>query len=56
MAVFNLKKAESNGFGSSDLVGYVPLGVAPVGIAISPNGRYLYATSEAATAVGGKGP
>ena len=55
MAVFNLKKAESNGFGSSDLVGYVPLGVAPVGMAISPNGRYLYATSEAATAVGGEG-
>ena len=55
MAVFNLKKAESNGFGRSDLIGYVPLGVAPVGMAISPNGRYLYATSEAATANGGEG-
>ena len=41
LAVFNLKKAESSGFGSADLVGYVPTGVAPVGMAISPNGRYL---------------
>ena len=55
MAVFNLKKAESNGFGPSDLIGYVPLGVAPVGMATSPNGRYLYATSEAATASGEEG-
>jgi DNA-binding beta-propeller fold protein YncE len=55
MAVFNLKKAESDGFGHSDLIGYVPLGVAPVGMAISPNGRYLYATSEAVTANGGEG-
>jgi DNA-binding beta-propeller fold protein YncE len=55
MAVFNLKKAEGNGFGPSDLIGYVPLGVAPVGIATSPNGRYLYATSEAATATGAEG-
>ena len=46
LAVFNLKKAERSGFGSSDLVGYVPMGFAPVGMAISPNGRYLYATSE----------
>jgi DNA-binding beta-propeller fold protein YncE len=55
MAVFNLKKAESNGFEPSDLIGYVPLGIAPVGMAISPNGRYLYATSEAVTPTGGEG-
>jgi DNA-binding beta-propeller fold protein YncE len=45
MAVFSLKKAESHGFDHSDVIGYVPLSVAPVGMAISPNGRYLYATS-----------
>jgi DNA-binding beta-propeller fold protein YncE len=55
LAVFNIEKAERSGFGSSDLVGYVPMGVAPVGMAISPNGRYLYATSEAATETGTEG-
>ena len=55
LAVFNLKEAERSGFGSSDLVGYVPMGVAPVGMAISPNGRFLYATSEAATETGTEG-
>jgi DNA-binding beta-propeller fold protein YncE len=48
LAVFDLKRALLDGFGPSDLVGTVPLGVAPVGMAISPNGRYLYVTSEAA--------
>ena len=48
-------EAESHGFDHSDLIGYVPLGVAPVGMAISPNGHYLYATSEAVTANGGEG-
>jgi DNA-binding beta-propeller fold protein YncE len=47
LAVFNLKRALAHGFGPSDVVGTVPLGIAPVGIAISPNGRYLYVTSEA---------
>jgi DNA-binding beta-propeller fold protein YncE len=56
MAVFNLKKAEEDDdFAPSDLIGYVPLGIAPVGMAISPNGRYLYATSEAATTTGREG-
>jgi DNA-binding beta-propeller fold protein YncE len=49
MAVFTLKRAESAGFGPSDLVGYVPLGQLPVGMAISPNGNYLYVTSETAS-------
>lgn len=47
LAVFNLKRALGAGFRRSDLVGYVPLGVAPVGMAVSPSGRYLYVTSEA---------
>jgi len=55
LAVFNLKKAERSGFGSSDLGGYVPTGIAPVGMAISPNGRFLYATSEASTETGTEG-
>jgi DNA-binding beta-propeller fold protein YncE len=55
MAVFNLSRAEHSGFGPSDLVGYVPLGQLPVGIAISPNGHYLYVTSERASATQSEG-
>jgi len=49
LAVFNLQRALSNGFGASDLVGTVPLGISPVGMAVSPGGRYLYVTSELRT-------
>jgi DNA-binding beta-propeller fold protein YncE len=47
MAVFDLGRALRRGFGPSDLVGTVPLGIAPVGMAIAPDGRRLYVTSEA---------
>ena len=49
LVVFNLQDALAHGFHASDLVGYVPLGVAPVGMAIAPNGRHLYVTSEGST-------
>jgi len=49
LAVFNLKAALHAGFDRSDLIGTVPLGVAPVGIAVAPDGKYLYVTSEATT-------
>jgi DNA-binding beta-propeller fold protein YncE len=59
-AVFNLRRALTQGFGPSDFVGTVPLGLAPVGMAVSPDGRWLYATSEATptskpSAVGNQG-
>ena len=47
-AVFNLADAVSRGFGSADYVGSIPLGQASVGLAVSPDGRWLYATSEVA--------
>lgn len=47
-AVFNLHRALTEGFGPADYVGSIPLGEAPVGFAVSPDGRWLYATSEAA--------
>jgi DNA-binding beta-propeller fold protein YncE len=50
LAVFNLKRALAHGFGPSDLIGTVPLGVAPVGVTITPNGRFLYVTSESSKA------
>lgn len=37
LAVFDLQKALTGGFGPSDFVGTVPLGIAPVGL-ISPAG------------------
>jgi DNA-binding beta-propeller fold protein YncE len=46
--VFNLGKALSKGFRAADYVGSVPLGQAAVGMAVSPGGRWLYATSEVA--------
>lgn len=48
LAVFNLHRALTKGFGRADFVGLIPVGIAPVGMAVSPNGRWLYATSEVA--------
>jgi DNA-binding beta-propeller fold protein YncE len=45
MAVFSLTQALTRGFGRADFVGFVPLGVQPVGLAASPDGKWLYATS-----------
>jgi serine/threonine protein kinase len=42
MAVFNLQQAVTQGFGTSDFKGYVPLGDQPVGIA--SDGTWLYVT------------
>jgi DNA-binding beta-propeller fold protein YncE len=47
MAVFNLHRALTQGFGADDFAGTIPLGISPVGMAVSPDGRWLYATSEA---------
>ncbi len=46
MVVFDLHKAlATQTFGSSDVVGKVPLGQQPVGMAMSPDGKSLYVTS-----------
>ena len=49
-AVFNLAAALAHGFGAAAYVGAIPLGQATVGMAVSPDGRWLYATSEGAVA------
>jgi len=54
-AVFNLAKALADGFGPADYVGSIPLELAPVGITVSPDGRWLYATSEDRTLPGAGG-
>jgi DNA-binding beta-propeller fold protein YncE len=46
LAVFNLKAAIGSGFSSAHLVGTVPLGLSPVDISVSPDGRWLYATTQ----------
>ena len=46
IAVFDLGAALADGLRSSHYVGAIPLGEAVVGMAVSPDGRWLYATSE----------
>jgi DNA-binding beta-propeller fold protein YncE len=46
VAVFSLARALTGGFGPGDYVGIIPLPPVPVGMAVSPDGRWLYATSE----------
>jgi DNA-binding beta-propeller fold protein YncE len=53
IAVYNLQRALTSGFKAADLVGMIPVGIAPVGLAVSPDGRWLYATSEAARGASG---
>jgi DNA-binding beta-propeller fold protein YncE len=45
VAVFNLRKALTQGFGPADFVGMIPIGSSPTGMAASPDGRYLYVVS-----------
>jgi serine/threonine protein kinase/6-phosphogluconolactonase (cycloisomerase 2 family) len=47
MAVFNLRTALTQGFSTSDFVGYVPLGNQPVGMA--SDGTWLYVASIGGT-------
>lgn len=47
IAVFDLAQAVASGFSAGSYVGAIPAQFAPVGLAVSPDGRWLYATSEA---------
>jgi DNA-binding beta-propeller fold protein YncE len=55
MAVFNLGTALASNFSSSGFVGFIPLGLGPVGIAIAPNGQTMYVTSESGATAGSDG-
>ncbi len=50
IAVFDLAQAIASGFSANSYVGAIPMQIADVGLAVSPNGRWLYGTSE------GEGP
>ncbi len=55
VAVFNLGKALTSGFGPADFVGRIPVGANPIGLAVSPNGQYLYVASGLATPTAASG-
>src|SRR5215467_962404 len=55
VAIFDLHTALTSGFGPADFMGTVPVGFRPVGIAISPDNRWLYVTSEHIAPGGGEG-
>ena len=48
VSVYNIASDQDPHFGHSDYIGSIKLGEAVVGSAVSPNGRYLYVTSELA--------
>ena len=54
VAVYNLQAAVASHFHGSQLIGSIPTGVAPVGMTVSPDGQWLYVTSEVAAR--GRGP
>jgi serine/threonine protein kinase/DNA-binding beta-propeller fold protein YncE len=42
VAVFNLQHALASGASPSDFIGYIPVGIQPVGMSLSPDGKLLY--------------
>ena len=50
--MFDLQTAMTHGYGQAGYLGTIPVGLAPVGLAVSPDGRWLYATSEVAAGAG----
>jgi DNA-binding beta-propeller fold protein YncE len=54
VGVFDLQRALSSGFGSGDVVGLIPVGPQPIGIAIPPDGQHAYVASQASTAGSGR--
>ena len=48
ISVYDLAKWRAADFKGNPLVGEIPTAIAPVGLALSPDGRWLYSTSETA--------
>lgn len=46
VSVIDVQRALSTGFRSDALVGHIPVDIAPVGMALSPDDHLLYVTSE----------
>jgi len=48
ITVINLEKARAEGFKETAKVGKIPVGVAPIALTFSPDGKWLYTTSQVA--------
>jgi DNA-binding beta-propeller fold protein YncE len=48
ITVINLEKARAEGFKDTAKVGKIPVGVAPIALTFSPDGKWLYTTSQVA--------
>jgi DNA-binding beta-propeller fold protein YncE len=48
ISVINLQKARAEGFKETAIVGKIPTGRAPIALTFSPDGRWLYTTSQIA--------
>ncbi|MFC4527537.1 hypothetical protein ISN76_07805 [Dyella halodurans] len=46
ISIFDLAQARADTFQNKTAIGHIPTAFAPVGLALSPDGRWLYATSE----------
>src|ERR1043165_6802193 len=49
VTVVNLQRARAEGFKETATVGKIPVGLAPIALTFSPDGRWLYTTSEIAS-------
>lgn len=47
ITVVDLAKARASGFAARSIVGTIPVGIAPIALTFSPDGKLLYTTSEA---------
>jgi DNA-binding beta-propeller fold protein YncE len=48
ITVIDLKRARSSGFGDDAIIGDIPTGESPIALTFSPDGKWLYTTSEVA--------
>jgi YVTN family beta-propeller protein len=48
VTVIDLRRARAEGFKETAIVGKIPAGLAPIALTFSPDGRWLYTTSEIA--------
>lgn len=48
VTVIDLRRARAEGFKETAIVGKIPTGVAPIALTFSPDGRWLYTTSQRA--------
>ncbi|HEY1758948.1 MAG TPA: hypothetical protein VGG72_26480 [Bryobacteraceae bacterium] len=49
ITVIDLERARANGYKADSIVGKIPVGNAPIGLRFSPDGKWLYTTSQGAT-------